>query len=242
MKNPICISSGFLYKITDDINERINKIREFSLDGIELNIAILQYLFNFGEVVNKENLVYLQSLNFNSIHAPDRKFPYGNNEKSMKTLKAIEKIYKKMNAKNVVFHREQIEDINVFSNYDFIASIENGDWEKMDAKTPDQIGEILEKNPNLKFTFDFAHAFSVSPDDIPKYIDKFRDKLIEIHLSMIEPKTKEHWFVHKFDSKEIRNLLKCLKKTNAPIVLECVAFNKDEICLIKEEIKYIKSI
>ena len=241
MKNPICISSGFSYRITDDINEKINRIREFSPDGIGLNIAESQYLFSFGGI-NKENLVYLQSLNFNSIHAPDGEFSYGSNEKSKKTLEAIEKMYKKINAKNVVFHREQIEDINIFNNYDFIASIENGDWRRMDAKTPNQVGEILEKNPNLKFTLDFAHAFSVSPDDIPKYMDRFEDKLIEIHLSMIEPKTKEHWFVHKFDSKEIRNLLKCLKKTNAPIVLECVAFNKDEICLIKEEIKYIKSI
>ncbi len=241
MKNPICVSSGFLYKITDDINEKISKIREFSPDGIELNIARSQYLFNFGEV-NKENLAYLQSLNFNSIHAPAGEFSYGNNDKSRKTLEAIEKIYKKINAKNVVFHREQMEDINVFNNYDFIASIENGDWRRADAKTPDQVGEILEKSPNLKFTFDFAHAFSVSPDDIPIYIDKLGDKLIEIHLSIIEPKTKEHWFIHKYNNRETKRFLKHLKKTNVPIVLECVAFDKNEIYLIKEEIKYIKSI
>jgi len=241
MKNPICISSGFLHRITDDINERIDKIIEFSLDGIGLHITESQYLSN-SEEVNKENLSYLQSLNFNSIHAPAGEFSYGSNEKSEKTLQAIEKMYKKINARNVVFHREQIGDINVFNNYDFIASIENGDWRRMGAKTPNQIGEILKKSPNLKFTLDFAHALSVSPDDIPKYINKFGDKLIEIHLSIIEPKTKEHWFIHKFDSKEIRNLLKCLKKTSVHIVLECVAFNKNEICLIKEEIKYIKSI
>ncbi len=168
MENPICISSGFLYKIIDDINEKISKIREFSPDGIELNVVGSQHLFNFGEV-NKENLVYLQSLNFNSIHAPAGEFSYGSNEKSKKTLETIEKMYKKINAKNVVFHREQMEDINVFNNYDFIASIENGDWRRIDAKTPDQIGEILKKNPNLKFTLDFAHAFSISPDDIPIY-------------------------------------------------------------------------
>jgi len=241
MKNPICVASGFLYRIIDDINKRIDKIREFSLDGIELHITESQYLSNFEEV-NKENLAYLQSLNFNSIHAPAGEFSYGSNGKSKKTLEAIEKMYKKINAKNLVFHGEQIEDISVFNNYDFIVSIENGDWNEKDAKTPDQIGEILEKNPNLKFTFDFAHAFSVSPDDIPKYIDRFGEKLVGIHLSMIEPKTKEHWFVHKFDSKEIKNLLKCLKKTNVHIVLECVALNKNEICLIKKEIKYIKSI
>ena len=100
----------------------------------------------------------------------------------------------------------------------------------------------MKENPKLKFTFDFAHALTVSSNDIPLYIDKFKDKIIEIHLAMLNRNLKDHWFLHKYDSTEIRNLLNHLKNIKAPIILECVASNNDEVQLIKKEIEYIKEI
>ena len=104
MKNPICISTGFLYRLTNDRNEMIKRIREFSPYGIELSFAYPQYLFDF--VINKDNLDYLQSLKFNSIHVPWKEITYGSNQKTKNVLEAIEKLYKQINAKNVVFHKE----------------------------------------------------------------------------------------------------------------------------------------
>jgi len=240
MKNPICISTGFLYRLTNDRNEMIKRIREFSPYGIELSFAYPQYLFDF--VINKDNLDYLQSLKFNSIHVPWKEITYGSNQKTKNVLEAIEKLYKQINAKNVVFHKEQIENIQIITNYDFTASIENGDWKELAGNNVEKIQGILKENPKLKFTFDFAHALTVSSNDIPLYIDKFKDKIIEIHLAMLNRNLKDHWFLHKYDSTEIRNLLNHLKNIKAPIILECVASNNDEVQLIKKEIEYIKEI
>lgn len=240
MENPICISTGFLYRLTNNRNEMIKRIREFSPYGIELSFAYPQYLFDF--VVNKENLDYLQSLKFNSIHVPWKEITYGNNQEAKNVLEAIEKLYKQINAKNVVFHKNQIEDIQIITNYDFTVSIENGDWRELAGNNVEKIQEALKENPKLKFTFDFAHALTVSSNDIPLYIDKFKDKIIEIHLAMLNEDLKDHWFLHKYDNQEMRNLLNHLKNIKVPIILECVASNNDEVQLIKKEIEYIKEI
>ena len=240
MQNPICISTGFLYRLTNDRNTMISRIRKFSPEGIELSFAYPQYLFDF--IINKENLDYLQSLKFNSIHVPWKEITYGNNQESKNVLEFIEKLYKQINAKNVVFHKEQIEEIQIVTNYDFTASIENGDWKELAGNSVEKIEEILKGNPKLKFTFDFAHALTISSNDVSLYVNKFKDELIEIHLSMLNKNLKDHWFLHKYDSQEMRNLLNHLKNINTPIVLECVASNNGQVQLIKKEIEYIKGI
>jgi len=74
MKNPICISTGFLYRLMNDRNEMIRKIKEFSPDGIELSFAYPEYLSDF--ILSEENLKYLQSLKFISIHSPWKEISY----------------------------------------------------------------------------------------------------------------------------------------------------------------------
>ncbi|MFA4998848.1 MAG: hypothetical protein WC514_02400 [Candidatus Paceibacterota bacterium] len=241
MKNPICISTGLLYRLTNDRNEMISKIREFSPEGIELSFAYPEYLFDF--TIKEENLRYLRNLKFNSIHAPWIEITYGNNQKSKDVLTAIEKLYKQIDAKDVVFsNKEQIADINVITDYDFIVSIENDDWKHPLSNIPEKIEEVFSENKILKLTFDFAHALTVSPKDIPMYINKFKDRIISIHLAMLNKELKDHWFLHKHDSKRMRELLGYLKEINSPVILECVASDWKEVALIKEEIKYIKSI
>ncbi len=239
MQNPICISTGFLYRFMNDRNEMIQKIKKFLPDGIELSFAYPHQLLSFK--ISEENLKYLQSLKYNSIHAPWKEIIYGKNKECGEVLKTIEELYKQINARNVVFHKSPQDDMNILKKYDFVASIENNDWRK-GLNTPIQIEEILRKNKNLMFTFDFAHALTVSSDDIFVYINKFKDRLIEIHLSMLNKKLKDHYFLYKFDNPKLRKLIGNLKNVNAPIVLECVASDLNEIRLIKKEIEYIRKI
>jgi sugar phosphate isomerase/epimerase len=241
MENPICISTGFLYRLMNDRNEMINKIREFSPDGIELSFAYPRYLFDF--VVKEENLKYLQSLKFVSIHSPWKEIIYDDSQRSKDILVAIEKLYKQINARNVVFsNKEQVVNFNRITGYNFTASIENDDWKHPLSNNPEVIEKILFENRNLKFTFDFAHALTVSSADILIYLNKFKDRLINVHLAMLNRNLRDHWFLHKFDNKEMKDLLNHLKSTNIPIILECVASDWNEVPLIKKEIEYIKGI
>ncbi len=239
MQNPICISTGCVYKLSDDRNDLIEKLRKFSPMGIELSFAYPKYLLNFD--INKNNLEYLQSLGFNSIHAPWEDITYGENKISKEVLQKISELYKQINARNVVFHKEQIEDYNSIISNNFISSIENDDWKKPRHNVED-IKSILDKNKKLKFTLDFAHALSVSSSDIAEYINYFKDKLIEIHLSIVNKDSEEHDFLHKYDSAEIRNLLQPLKTVFVPVILEAAVSNLEEMKFIKKEIEYIKNL
>jgi len=239
MQNLISISTGFLYKITKDRNKMIEIIRGFSPDGVEVSFACPDRLLNFK--ISDSNLRYLKSLKYVSIHAPWINISYGDNQKSQDVLGSIKKLYSLIGAKNVVFHQEDIENIRCIANLNLVVSIENMGWNQK-PNTIVETEKFLNKNKSIKFVFDFAHALTVSYDDIPLYLDKFKDRLIAIHISYKDRELKDHWFLHKHDSPKMRELLNEVKRFDVPLVLEGVASNENEIPLIKKEIKYLKSI
>jgi hypothetical protein len=241
MQNPVCISTGCLYLLTRDKNEAISELREFSPAGIELSFAYPECLFNF--IINRKNLEYLQTLKFNSIHAPWKDVVYNDNKRSKDTLEAIERLYKEINARNVVFHKHYSDDINLIQSYDFVASIENADWRKdIPTNGHEGIEELLNENLDLKFTFDFAHAITVSLDHIPIYINKFKERIIEIHFAALDKESGDHLFLCSYNEKEIGALLNHLKNTNFPLVLEGVVSANNKVQLIKDEIEYIRTV
>lgn len=236
MKNLICISTGCLYRISNDKNERLKIIRKFNPQGVELCFADPKYLLSFE--ISPENLYYLKSLEYVSIHSPG-KIKYGKNVQSGEVLQKIEGLYNQVGAKNVVFHKECVDDLDEITNYYFTASIENNDCSKKEAKTVEEIEEILGSHPKLKFIFDFAHALSVDSAAIPVFIEKFRDKLIQSHVSILKP---DHKFLHEYDSHEIRDLLKQLDASGVPLILEGAASGPDDIDSLKDEINYLRTI
>ena len=230
----------------------IEALRELAPAGIELSFSQPEYLFDFE--CNENNLEYLRSLKFNSIHAPWKDIIYGRNEAGEAALQKIESLYKQINARNVVFHREQIEDYDSILNKGFVAwfnkftilseaegSIENEDWRKTNCG-PENTRDILNKYEGLKFTFDFAHALSVSPSEALEYMHSFKDRLFEIHLSVIDKASEQHDFLYKYDSPGLKALLSPLKAVSVPVVLEAVVSNSGELALLKKEMEYINKI
>lgn len=227
------------------MNEKINILKGFPVDGIEVCFTDADDLLNFS--INEENLKYLQGLKFNSIHAPWQNVDYGENEKCRNVLATIEKLYKQINARNVNFHIpdiEKVKETGIFNKYNFIFSIENDDGRRLGVpglNTVEKIAKALVINKNFKFTFDFAHALATYPKEIPEFIDKFKNKLSQIHLAYLANNgMKDHYFLFKNDTPELRQLLGCLKEVSVPIILECVVADKKEIKLIKNEINWLK--
>ncbi len=239
MRNPICISTGCLYNVIDDMNDRIEELSKFSPMGIELLFSHLNHLLSFN--ISKKNLEYLKDLKFNSIHAPWKEITYGENKTTKEAFKKISFLYKQIKAGNVVFHTSHIKDYSLILNSNFVSSIENSDWRNPGHNIED-IKSILDKYEKLKFTFDFAHAITVSATDIPNYISQFKDRLAEIHISMYDKVSQEHSFLHEYNSKEIKGLLQYLKNTSVPLILECFIPGPEEIKLIKKEIEYLEKI
>lgn len=235
MENPIVISTGLVYKFMNDRNEMIQRLKEFSPDGIEISFAYPQYLYEF--VLESRNLMYLQGLRFNSIHAPWKEIVYGKN--AIPVLERIDTLYDSIHARNVVFHKAPEDDFSVLRDYNFAGSVENDDWKK-GLNTPEKIGEILEQNPNLRFTFDFAHALTIDTGLVPEFLS-FGNKISQVHLSYLDRQMPDHYFLFKHDSEEMRRLIRMIP-SNIPLVLECVADNPSEIELVRREIEYLRSV
>jgi hypothetical protein len=236
MNNPICISTGCVYKLSDDRNRLIKELRKLSPRGIEISFAHPDYLLNFE--LSKENLDYLKSLEFNSIHAPWIDISYSTDQRTKEVLDAISKIYKQINGRCVVFHEEQIKDYTLINSAEFVPAIENDDWRKPRHRVED-IRTILDDNPKFKFTFDFAHALTVSSLDVPSYISSFNNRLIEVHFSIVDREVGRHDLLYKHDNEEIKNMAKELKNVSQPFVLEGVSSDLNEM---KKEVEYLKSI
>lgn len=239
MRNPICLSTGCVYKLSNNRNDLIEELRKLSPSGIELSFAYSEYLLQFD--ISRDNLDYLRTLKFNSIHSPWENITYGRNKISGEVLNKISELYQQINARNVVFHKTQIDNYNVIVDNNFVASIENDDWRKPEHNVED-MKNILNKNKRFKFTLDFAHALSVSPLDIIKYADCFKSKLIEIHLSMMDKVLGKHDFLYKYDSQEIRSLCEPLKAFSIPVVLEAAISSTEEMGLLEKEMEYIKKL
>lgn len=238
MKNPISISTGLVYMLTQDRNDMIQRLRKFSPGGIELSFAYPQLLLDFK--ISQENLKYLKTLKFNSIHPPWKDIVYGNNPLTKEVLERIQDLYIKIGARNVVFHKDIKDDFGILKDFNFTVSIENDDWKK-GLNTPLQIEEELKQNPNLKFTFDFAHALTTSKDDIKVYLTKFKDRIMQVHISMLDRVMGDHYFLFKYDSLELRDLISLIPQ-NIPLVLECVAPCESDVDMVKKEIMYLKNI
>lgn len=236
MKNPICISTGFVYKISQDMNEKIRLLKQFPADGIELNFAFSRDLINFK--ITQDNLEYLKDKRI-TIHAPWKDIVYGNNPNCINTLNSIQKLYNKTNAVLVNLHKKSGDDLNILKNYDFFSTIENNDW-KGGLTSTKQLQEILKQNTNLGFTFDFAHSLSVSPELTTEYLARLRSKITQIHISYLDKTMKGHDFLHKHNSKKIEGLLKLIPD-NLFLVLEAVASDETELPLIKKEIDYLRN-
>jgi len=239
MKNPISISTGCLHRLSEDRNKMVRELQKFSLSGVELSFNQPRHLLTFD--IDKDNLEYLQTLKFNSIHAPAKNIIYGDNKTCKEVLRKISELYVKINAKNVVFHKNEIEDYSLIINSKFTSSIENDDWRKP-KNGIEYIKNLLDEHRELKLTFDFAHAMTVSPVDISEYLDYFKGRLAEIHISIINQETKRHDFMYKNNSEKLKDLTQLLKVASVPLVLECAVLDFKDIDSLKREIEYIKKI
>lgn len=233
----ICVSTGTVYKISEDMNEKIRLIGQFGQDGIELNFAFARDLLAFEATT--ASLSHLKNRRV-TIHAPWKDITYGENPHCRQTLDAMQKLYNQINASLVNVHFVEGQDLGVFSNYQMKVTIENEDWRKETSQTPEQIEALLKQYPKFGFTFDFAHAYSISPELAADFLKKLKEKMTQVHLAYLDKTLPDHWFLHKKMTRELESLVRQIP-SRTPLVLECVASDKSEFPLIGNELIFLRT-
>jgi sugar phosphate isomerase/epimerase len=89
----------------------------------------------------------------------------------------------------VVMHPETLGDARAFAALGRRLRLENMDTRKSDARTAAELVRYFEALPAARFCFDVAHAQLHDPTMALAHelIDAFADRLVEVHLSSIQP-------------------------------------------------------
>ncbi|HOB89945.1 MAG TPA: hypothetical protein PKG74_01260 [Candidatus Colwellbacteria bacterium] len=227
MRRLISVSTGCFYKLGVSKEEIFGRLKALDIDGVEVLFNKPQDVFDFE--ISEDNSDFLRSLSFVTIHAPDNDLE---NPAAIEVLNRLDHIYRLIYAKNIVFHVRKDDDLSIFFNYGFKASMENDDWRKeKETNTVPSIERLLRIYPRLGFVLDVGHADSVDPADAEKYADRFKDRITEIHLSRVDKEKREHDFMNRH--RESLNK-KVFEATRVPIIIEGALQNENVSALQKE--------
>lgn len=237
-KSKIGFSTGSCYKLFDNTfsAHSIKAIQNISSQSIELlvhNLNEFEKVFSIPEEI-------LGQFGYISIHAPS-KIVYGNNRETNILLKNLRKAVERYRVETVVLHPTSVEDWSIFENCrDIPFALENMDERKAFGQTPKDLNDILIDN-NFNFVLDLQHIYvnDESMQLAEEFVDKFKEKLVEIHISAYDEKWI-HYMLNKNNQKIIVQKLKeVLERKNVPVIIESTLESKDDLL---KEFTYINNL
>ena len=177
----VAISIGSCYDLKMNYSEAINFIKKLDVKGIELTFATPKELFGFN--FNEEQIEYINSLDFKSIHMPFHEIEYSNNKEAKMVIEKGSELAEKIQVDYLLYHPNTIEDYSIF-DYGFLNCIENlhPSQRYSGFKEVKEIKTLLDNYPSLGFVFDTCHAFQSGIN--PKDFLVLKDKIKGLHLSV----------------------------------------------------------
>ena len=235
----VAISVGACYDLRLSYSEAIKFIQHYSVDGIELLFAAPKDLMDFE--FEEENLDYVKSLKFKSIHMPVRDAIY---EDSLITKKVIDKatvIANQINADYLVFHPNTITDYSIL-DWTLKNCVENLNSKECNKgfQTVHEMKKVLEKHDGLGLVLDTCHMLEAGVD--PKEFLELKEYVKGIHLA-VQWRQGERIRTHGFlqENPEQLEQIKPLLKLDVPKIIES-DFYPEKVPLIEKEIELIKSL
>lgn len=228
----IGFSTGCFYKTSLSLAERIRAIKDAGSRAIELNFLDPSELgpMEVEEIRWKD----FASFSYISCHAPAKKIKYGRNRETRGVFEKIRRLNDIRPFNWVVIHPDVVDDFRVFRWCGFNVAIENMDNRKKTHKTPEELVQVLEKNPEFGFVLDVNHVFSNNPDMrmAKEFYRTLGHRICEIHLS-------GYCGGHDplFETKQTE-IIQAIENFETPIIVESALSPKDT----QKEIDYVTSV
>jgi len=205
------------------------------IDGVEITFASKNELMGFN--LSDNNRTWLIKQKYVSIHAPFNMLRASETEKDYrKQLKMIEKIYKEINAKNVVIHPTELPPhTEILKEYKMNISVEN--MPPVKCFNVVNLGKVLKNNPDFGLCIDVAHAYLWSRDMTKRLVKKFKDRVTQIHLSGTY-RRRDHQSLQVVTSTFLKSL-EPIYRLSVPIVIE-ETFKIKNLKNIQQEVTYIR--
>lgn len=238
----VSLSTGSVHKVAENILEQVHFIeREFSglIDGVEL-CFIEKKDFDAFEF-DKKSINFLNTLEFNTLHAPVKEMNYGKNNETNRNFGKIKELSEQVEFEYVTFHPNHVSDFSILPDCGLNVCIENmPDGEKRKGwQYPNDFQEFFKKWSQFGFCFDVNHAIAnaVNPEE---FISSLGDKIKYVHLNATKPGNANHDLLVESD-KETLEKIKPVFSLQKPLVIE-VKIDKEKTPLIKKEIELIRTL
>jgi endonuclease IV len=217
-------------------NNLLAHIRKLEVDGVELTFSSKEELYNFK--LSKKNEKWLRSLSYVTIHSPFNMIKRADNEEEViRQLVFIDRLYKKIKAKNVVIHPEDLPSPKILNKFDFNVSTEN--LLKKRNVTIAKLRKIMKKYPRIGFCLDVSHAYIWSKYETQKLVRAFGKRITQIHFSGTYKK-KDHQSLRAV-SRDFMFSIRPVFRLNAPIVIE-EDIRVKSARFLREEVDFIRSM
>jgi hypothetical protein len=214
------LSLGCAYKFIEDRNNIISLYKEKfgnKINAIEILLAKEELkTFTFS----KENVKWINSLKYKSLHLPNQYNSY------FLTLSFLKR--NKLNIDSFIAHIDLINNIpKIFQNVDIPILYENVDYKKYSFENIDNI------------CFDVSHA--MAQNELFTFYEKNKNYIKQIHLSNTIDNNCHKLFCNTQKNKidELLYIAYIMKTQKTPIILESIC---DNIKQLEKEIEYIKGI
>jgi len=210
------------------------------IDGIELCFILKEEFTEFK--LSIQSAKFLNSLQFNTLHAPVKGLEYGKNKESQLTLKKISEIGKRINLNYVTFHPNHVTDFSVLAESGLNVCIEN----LPDGKTrkgwqfPKEFKKFFKKWPQIGLCLDVNHAMA-NGVELAEFTLAFKDRIRYIHLNATANAGNADHALLVESSEETIEKIKPVFKLQKPLVIE-VNIEKQKISLIKNEVHLIRKL
>jgi len=238
MKKTISFALGNIWRWSESKNrdDLIPYAKKLNISGVEITFSSKEELYALK--ISEDNLNWLKSLEYVTIHAPFRLTRKADNDAEIiKQCEFILKLYQQINAKNVIIHPLDLPAPEILAKYPFKVSTEN--LVRKRNVTIADLQKIFEKYPKMGLCLDVAHAYLWSKDETRKLVNAFGDKITQVHFSGTYRK-KDHQSL-RIVTKDFLDSIEPVKKLTVPIVIEEDIQIKDE-SFLKEEVEYIKKM
>jgi len=238
MKRLFGFSTGTIWNWSKQLNRAglTDHLYDLDIDGVELTFGFIPGIYAFS--LAPEQVAWLRSLKYVSLHAPPRpKSEKYEESEAVKQLEHLQMIYKKVKARNIVIHAGVLPPKKILDRFDMHFSVEN--LSKDVGVSFEKLAQILKAYPDISLCLDVAHAYSWSEEETKRIVEKFRDKITEVHVSG-HCNGKDHASLQRLSKSFIKSL-KPVLTLKVPIILEETIMEKN-INLVKKEISCMKSL
>ena len=112
--------------------------------------------------------------------------------------------------------------------------------------TPSGVRELLDQEPWLHFTLDISHAMGVSTDEVTRYIDLCRDRLVNVHAGRASGGVMHLPLERKPEMAEILTYLaECGYQGHVTLEIEDMNFvhdlcSEEKILILMEEVSFMR--